>query len=204
MKKHLILIGIFVAILLMFIAAMNYPGGSNIDPSSVGYDWKNNYISNLLSLKSINGFDNTARPWAIGGVLFLSVSMGLFFFNFSENIKVKSASNIIKYAGVGSSLCGLGAVIPSLHDIMVTFSSILALFAFFYVTVFVVKSKLLGFKIMSILFLAIHYFACYMYFTRTFLDYLPIVQKAIHLIQIVWILGLVYFTRKEDFEYIKN
>ena len=40
MKKYLILIGIFIASLLMSIAAINYPGGSNIDPLSVGYDWK--------------------------------------------------------------------------------------------------------------------------------------------------------------------
>ena len=126
----------------------------------------------------------------------------VFFLRFSKLLTCERS--VIKYAGVGSSLCGLVAVIPSLHDIMVTFSSILALFAFFYVTVFVIKSKLLGFKILSVLFLAIHYFACYMYFTRTFLDYMPIMQKAIHLIQIIWILGLVYFTRKEDFEYIKS
>ena len=29
---------------------------------------------------------------------------------------------------------------------------------------------------MSIFFLAIHYFACYMYFTRTFLDYMPLAR----------------------------
>ena len=204
MKKNQIIIGISIAVLFLFLAAAFYPGGSNLDPNSIGYDWKNNYISNLLSPKAINGMDNAARPWAIVGVLFLSASFGFFFYGFSKYIKVKSAANVIKFAGVGSALAGLLAVVPALHDSMVTLSSIMTLVAFFYITIFTIKSKLTFFKIFSILFLAIHYFACYLYFTRTFLDYLPIMQKAIHLVQIVWVVGLMYFTSEKDFEGIKK
>ena len=204
MKKNQIIIGISIAVLFLFLAAIYYPGGSNLDPNSIGYDWKNNYISNLLSPKAINGMDNAARPWAIVGVLFLSASFGFFFYGFSKYIQVKSAANVIKFAGVGSALAGLLVVVPALHDSMVTLSSIMTLVAFFYVTIFTIKSKLSILKILSILFLAIHYFACYMYFTRTFLDYLPIMQKAIHLVQIIWVVGLMYFTNEKDFENIKK
>ncbi|MFZ1715085.1 MAG: hypothetical protein WAT88_07305 [Saprospiraceae bacterium] len=42
------------------------------------------------------------------------------------------------------------------------------------------------------------YGATYMYFTRTALDYLPAVQKSIHVFQIVFILGMEYFITKAD------
>ena len=126
------------------------------------------------------------------------------FYGFSKYIKVKRAENVIKFAGVGSALAGLLVVVPTLHDSMVTLSSIMTLLAFFYVTIFTIKSKLTILKILSILFLAVHYFACYMYFGRTFLDYLPIMQKAIHLIQIIWVVGLMYFTSEKNFESIKK
>jgi len=31
---------------------------------------------------------------------------------------------------------------------------------------------------------------------------MPLVQKITHIVQIVWILGLEYFTVKEDFEHL--
>jgi hypothetical protein len=61
MKKTLIPIGIIIGVSLLFIATFNYPGGSYHDESSVGYDWMNNYISNLLSPKAVNGMYNKSR-----------------------------------------------------------------------------------------------------------------------------------------------
>jgi hypothetical protein len=89
-----------------------------------------------------------------------------------------------------------------MHDIMVTASSILTLLIFFYITVMVIKSKLSLMKVLSIIFLLTFYFGAYMYFTRSYLEYMPIMQKIIFLMKIVWILSLQYLTRKEDFQYI--
>jgi hypothetical protein len=57
-------------------------------------------------------------------------------------------------------------------------------------------------KVLSIIFLLTFYFGAYMYFTGSFLEYLPIIQKIIFLMKLMWILSLEYFTRKEDFQYI--
>ena len=74
LKKNSILLGLVISILLLFIATSNYPGGSQVDKNSVGYDWKNNYISNLFGVKAVNGSANSARFWAIGGMIFFSSS----------------------------------------------------------------------------------------------------------------------------------
>lgn len=201
-KKHLILIGILISVILLIIATLYYPGGTYEDEDSIGYDWANNYISNLLRPLAVNGAENTARPFAILGVLFLSASFGVFFVKFSNRIKIKSASFVIKYLGVLATILGFITVVPSMHDIMVTASSILTLLIFFYITAMVIKSKLNLMKVLSITFLSTFYFAAYMYFTRSFLEYMPIMQKVIFLIKIVWILSLEYLTREEDFQHI--
>jgi hypothetical protein len=168
----------------------------------MGYDWANNYISNLLNPQAVNGMINTARPWAVGGVLFLSASFGLFFIGFSDKIKVKSAANVIKYGGLMAALCAFLTVFPSLHDIMVTLSGTCTLLVFFYITVFLFKTKFHFLKIYSVLSLIFFYAATYMYSTRSYIEYLPIMQKTIHLVQIVWVLILEYYTTEKDFQHI--
>lgn len=201
-KKHSILIGIIVGVVLLILATFYYPGGTYEDVNSKGYDWTNNYISNLLGPLAVNGADNPARPLAVLGVLFLTISFGIFFVKFSDRIKIKSASFVIKYFGILATILGFITVVPAMHDLMVTASSILTLLIFFYITVMVIKSKLNWIKVLSICFLSIFYVGAYMYFTRSFLEYMPIMQKIIFLIKIIWILSLEYLTRKEDFEYI--
>lgn len=202
MKKYAILIGIIIGTFLLILATFHYPGGTYENVNSEGYDWANNYISNLLGPLAVNGTENAARPYAILGVLFLTASFGVFFVKFSNRIKIKSASLVIKYLGVLATILGFITVVPSMHDIMVTASSILTLLIFFYITVMVIKSKLSLMKVLSIIFLLTFYFGAYMYFTRSYLEYMPIMQKVIFLMKIVWILSLQYLTRKEDFQYI--
>ena len=42
LKKYSILLGIVISIALLLVAASYYPGGSQYDKKSIGYDWKNN------------------------------------------------------------------------------------------------------------------------------------------------------------------
>ena len=144
LKKYSILLGIIISISLLLIATLYYPGGSQFDKTSIGYDWKNNYISNLFSEKAVNGSDNTSRFWAIGGMIFLSASFAIFFIEFSKKIPAKGAAKIIKYFGASAMLFTFLIVTP-LHDIMITIASTMTLVSIFYITVFVFKSMLLSF-----------------------------------------------------------
>ena len=204
LTKRIILIGLVIGTLFLIIATFFYPGGSSISSTYPGYDWKNNYFSDLLTLKAINQMDNIARPWAVVGVLFITSSFGIFFVDFSKKIGVKSAAFVIKYFGLTATVMSFLTVFPSLHDLMVSLSSMITLLIFFYITVFIVKSKLTMLKVVSIFFLISFYFAAFMYFTRTYLEYLPIVQKFLLLFEIAWVIALEYLTKKEDFAHIKS
>ncbi|MFT6333999.1 MAG: hypothetical protein ACI86M_002280 [Saprospiraceae bacterium] len=204
LKKYSILIGIIIGVSLLIVATFYYPGGTSENLDSIGYDWANNYLSNLLSPLAVNGLYNNSRPFAISGILFLTASFGFFFVRFSRRIKIKSAAFVIKYFGILATVFGFLTVAPSLHDIMVTLSSILTLLIFFYITFLVIKTNLTVLKIVSVIFLLTFYLGAYMYFARAFLDYMPMMQKVIFGIKIVWILWLEYFTNAKDYQHINK
>ncbi|MGA2421150.1 MAG: hypothetical protein ABSG69_13805 [Candidatus Acidiferrum sp.] len=198
LRQHSVLLGIGISLLLLVVAALHYPGGSQADQHSVGYDWKNNYLSNLFSERAVNGSDNSARPWAISGMLFLCASLAWFFIEFSKKISAKSPANIIRYCGAGAMLFAFLAVTPY-HDEVITIASTLALVSMFYVTVFVFKSRLHLLKVLSVLCLLSLYVCNYVYYTRSHIEFLPVLQKIAVLITIGWILSLEYFTTQTDF-----
>jgi hypothetical protein len=198
LKRHSVLIGITISVLLILIATMVYPGGSLFDKDSIGFDWSRNFVSNLFSAKAINGSDNLSRIWADGGMIFLSGSFAIFFIKFSTKIPVKNAANIIKYLGAGGMLFTFLIVTP-LHDIMVTIASTLFLVSLFYITVFVFKTRLHLFKFLCVICLLIYYYTLYLYGSGNYI-LLPIMQKITFASTIILILGLEYFTKKEDFQ----
>jgi hypothetical protein len=202
LKKYSVLLGITISILLLLMATMVYPGGSLFDKNAVGFNWSKNFISNLFAAKAVNGSDNPSRIWADAGMIFLSVSFAVFFIVFSKKIPATGAANIIKYFGVGGMLCTFLIVTP-LHDIMVTIASTLFLVSIFYITVFILKSRLHLFKFLCISCLLIFYYTLYLYGSGKYI-LLPVMQKITFISTIILIVGLEYFTKKEDFEHIKT
>ncbi len=201
LRKYSILIGITCALLLLLVAIRYYPGGSQFDKNAIGFDWQTNYLSNLFTPKAINGVANLSRPWAIGGMIFLCVSFALFFIEFSKKIPQKRPSQIIRYFGVAAMVFAFLAVTPY-HDTMITLASTFALVSIFYITVFVFKSKLHAVKIVCVICLLVWYCCNYMYYTRTYLELLPVMQKVGFAITTIWILSLAYFTKRDDFQHI--
>ena len=198
MKKHSLLIGIIFSIILFTVSAAYYPGGSQKDINAIGYDWRYNYLCNLVSEKAVNGAENASRVWGIMGMLFVCASLSLFFVRFADKMPVIKSAKIIKYSGIGSMLFGF-FVFTSYHNLMTTLSSIAALVALFYMVIYIFKSKRRVFKWLSALCLAILYLNNYIYYSHNFLELLPILQKISFLIVCALILGLDYFTVKEDF-----
>jgi hypothetical protein len=198
MTKHILLIGLIASMLQFTIAAAYYPGGSQHDKNSIGYDWQHNYLCNLFNEKAVNGVENPARCWAIGGMLCLCVSLSLFFVRFSEKIPNPTSAKIIKYCGVGSMFFAFLVATPY-HDLMTTLSSVTALVALFYMTVAIFKSKRSLLKWLSGLCLAVLYANNYIYYTQHLLEFLPILQKISFLVAFAMILSFDYLTTKEDF-----
>jgi len=202
-RKNFVLTGIILAILFLFVATLFYPGGSQSNPNSVGYHWGDNYLSNLFGVKAVNGADNLSRPWASAGMLFLSAAFGWFFIKFSANMPSKRSAAVVKYCGAGAMISAFLAITP-LHDPIIPVASTLGLIACFYITMFLFKSKLHFLKLLSVICLLLFYTCVYLYFTRTDLNILPVMQKLSLLADIVWVLSLEYFAGKAALEYVKS
>ena len=200
-KKYSVLICIVISVILLVIATLVYPGGSLPDKSSAGFDWSKNFISNLFAAKAINGSDNTSRIWAIIGMAFHSVGYGIFFINTSVKMPSRHAANVLKYVGAANIVFNFLIATP-LHDIMVTISSTLSLIGLFYITVFILKTKLHLFKIACIICLLTFYYTLYLYGSGDW-GLLAIMQKVSLISSMALILSIEYFIKQEDFIQIK-
>lgn len=202
LNKNIVFFGFVLSILCLVTASLHYPGGSPNDPNSIGFSWTENYISDMLEYKAVNGDDNPARPLAVAGSVLMGLSAGLGFLRFSQKLALKKLSVVIQYGGILLALSSALVTIPVLHFPMVNVGIVVNLLVSFYITVTLFKSRLTTFKVLSVLFLASFYGATYMFSTRSGLEYMPLVQKVTHLFQIAWVLGLEYFTESADFEHI--
>lgn len=197
-RKYLVLLGVASALSLLFISTLFYPGGSQHDEHSVGFRWQHNYLSNLLNPVAVNGEHNAAQPWAIAGLLCLCIAVAVFFIRFAEKLPSKHAERVVKYAGAGAMLCAVFTATPY-HDAAVMICGTLLQLSIFYITVFMFKSRLHFLKILSVLGLSLLYVCSFIYYTRIFLEFLPIVQKVSLLLQLTWVLALEYGVRRADF-----
>jgi hypothetical protein len=199
LKKYSILGGIIISLSLLAVATRYYPGGSQFDKNTVGYIFTKNYLCNLFGETAVNGLPSASRPWAIAGMLVFCATCALFFIEFSKKIPQKRASTIIKYFGAGAMLFAFFAVTP-LHDIVITIGGTMALISMFYITVFILKSKLHLLKILSVICLLGFYTCNYSYYTSSYLEFLPVLQKVMMGLVVVWVLWLHYFTTINDFK----
>ena len=171
------------------------------DKNSVGFDLSKNFISNLFRTEALNGAKNPSRIWAYLGMIFLPISYAIFFFHMSKKMPEKNAANILKYGGAANILFMVLIVTP-LHDLMLNISISFFWTCLVVITVFVLKSRLHLFKFLCIICLVIFYFSLYLWGTNNW-GLLPIMQKLNFINSTLLILGLEYFTKKEDFAHIK-
>ena len=201
-KKHAVLIGLTITIVLLTIAIAIYPGGNYQDKNSIGFDWSKNYLSNLFESSALNGKPNISRIWAFVGMLFYSISCTVFFINMSVKIPEKVFKHIIKYSGILIMPCTFLIVTP-LHNLMLNISNLLFWNCIVTITVFIFMTKLHFFKIYNVICVIIFFYAVYVHSSSNW-DLLPAIQKVNTTSSIILMLGLEYFTKKEDFIHIQS
>lgn len=198
MQKYSVLICVVMSVLFLVIATLVYPGGSILDKNSVGFDWTKNFFSNLFLPKALNGVANPSRIWALIGMVFNSIGYGIFFIHTSRKIPHKHTELVLKSVGIANMLFTFLIATP-LHDIMVTVSSTLTMLGLFYITVFILRTKLHWLKFFCIVSLLIFYFTLYLYGAGDW-GLLAVMQKVTFLCFMLLVLTIEYFTRGEDFQ----
>jgi len=191
-------LGILMFIGLYIYSSTLYPGGSQANLNTIGFDWVNNYWCNLLNLKAMNGLSNPARPFAISGMIILCFSLLLFFIQFSK----KQASN--KFWKITIQIFGIismtlaSLIFTKYHDILTTLSSIFGVIVVIGIIGEIYKSKMTFYKISGILLIVLLALNNFIYYSKQFIEFLPLVQKITFGFVLTWIIGLNYKLTKKN------
>lgn len=195
--KNSVAVGIICTLVFMAIAMLQYPGGTYLDVTTVGYDWTQNFISNLFKEKALNGAENSAQYWAFAGMFFYAFTCALFFIHTAKKIPNSTAANFVKYTGILTMPCILMVATP-FHDLMLAVSNYLFWACIIAITVYLLKSKSYLLAFYALLCILIFYYATYLYIAQSW-ETLVIVQKVNNLSAIILIFSIEYFTTKESF-----
>ncbi|HMK19603.1 MAG TPA: hypothetical protein VK492_15480 [Chitinophagaceae bacterium] len=199
--KFLILlpvIGCVLFIILYIVAALLYPGGSETDKTSIGYNWMKNYWCNLLNNTAINGQLNTAKPVATTAMIILCISISFFWILFPISVQLKKYHRIIIQIGGTASMMASFLLLTNIdHDLAVNFSSSLGFVAMLGVLVALYQLKWVSLFIFGFFNLLLVTLNNYLYYIISDLTYLPIVQKLTFLSFLFWIccIGMKMYLR---------
>lgn len=182
--------GITTFVLFFVIAASFYPGGSNFDPSSIGYSWKENFWCELLGRSAKNSMPNTARPFALIGMIGLSVGVSSFWFFITGLLYQKGTLKLLVRS------CGILSMIFSsfistvYHDLFIFASVITGSVAFFLLFNSLWQRANYAYFISGIAFMILIFANCFIYLTNIGEFVLPSLQKLTFLTSLSWIVYL--------------
>ncbi len=201
MRKYSVLLCVLITIIFLLIATFLYPGGSILDKNSVGFTWSKNFFSNLFLPKALNGSDNPSRIWAFIGMVFHSIGYGIFFMHTARKIPHKHTELVLKSVGIANMVFTFLIATP-LHDLMVTISSTLTMLGLFYITVFILRTKLHWLKFFCIASMLLFYLTLFLYGAGDW-GLLAVMQKVTFICFMLLVLAIEYFTKSEDFQLSK-
>ena len=182
--------GLFCFVGLYIYAASLYPGGSQVNIHSSGFDWLNNYWCNLMNEKGMNGEPNQARSISIIATVLLCASIGIFFYQFARFFAQKRIWKVsIKYGGLLSMSTAVFIFTP-FHDLLTFISSIFGLFALIGIIVEIYNSQLRWYKLLGMSCIVLLIANNYIYYTTQGIEWLPLLQKVTFLLILIWIWGL--------------
>lgn len=188
---RIVIAGIMLFMCLYVIATWYYPGGSQENLHSVGFSWRHNYWCNLLDTVAMNGQMNQAKSIATIALVILSFSLGLFWYVFPISVSISSAyRKIIQLSGVLSMMVVLFLVDGFSHDGIInvaTFFGIIATLGTLYSLKILQQNFYLVWGVLNLLGVAVN---AMVYYEKSALGFLPVIQKFSFVLFLVWIVGI--------------
>lgn len=194
--KWIPLIGILGFCCLFVYSSTLYPGGSQVDLNSVGYDWANNYWCNLMNTTAMNGELNPSRPWAISGMFSLCFGLLVFFWQFAEKTITNVKWNYAVKSSAFLSMASASFMFTRFHDIQTIISSLFGLIVVFSIIIELLKSDLFWFKITAIFIIILLALNNYIYYSKQLIELLPILQKLSFATVLIWVSILNFNLKK--------
>lgn len=193
------LIGISAFVILYIYSSTLYPGGSQSDANSVGFDWIHNYWCNLLMVRCPNGQINPARPYSIVATIILSISLMFFFVQFATAYARNEIwQKIISICGILSMALAILIFTPY-HDVIIVASSLLGVA----VVIGMIRIIYIGNdkvdKSIGVICLFLILLNNLIYWSGKYIVLLPLLQKITFAIILIWFSSFsIRMLRKND------
>ncbi len=182
------ILGTITFAILYFIATLYYPGGSQFDKNSIGFNWTNNYWCNLLNDTAINGQKNAAQSIALTAMFILCLTLTSFWLQFPNHTNLNKKHKLI------IQICGTLAMTISFflftklnHDLITNLASLFGLIATIGTFIGLYKNSwktLFYFGLINFLLVVGNNF---LYYNKDLIYYLPLVQKITFATFLIWI-----------------
>lgn len=190
-KKNILvltpLFGILLFIFLYFIAALLYPGGSQLDKNSNGFSWTQNYWCDLLNENAINGQSNPSRPIAVTAMLILCMALIIFWYAFPRQINISKRLKVTIQVSGFTAMVVVIFLFTGLHDIIVNLATLTGIIAVTGTITVLKKLNWIGLFWMGIFNFLLAVLNNILYYIDGLLLYLPVAQKITFLLFLLWI-----------------
>ncbi len=179
--------GIAIFVVLYFVAARFYPGGSNANPTHKGFDWINNYWCDLIASYGKNGSPNTGRTIALTAMITLFASLSVFWFRLPDFFReTQFARLFIGYSGIIAMLI-LVFVFTPYHDAIILIGGSLSAIPFVGTLRELYRNRWRFLFLFGSFCMALILLNFYSYLSGWLVSLLPLIQK----ITLVFFLGWV-------------
>ncbi len=186
------ILGVFIFAALYFYSSTLYPGGSQANLKSVGFDWVHNYWCDLMDENGRNKNPNPASPFAITAMMILCFSLLVFFIRFANTFASgKFWKNLIRITGTISMIFAM-LIFTKYHSIMIALASLFGLFALIGIIKEVYSSNYTFLKMGGLLCIFLLVLNNYIYYSRHYVEILPLLQKITFAIVLLWIMSINY------------
>ncbi|WNH10313.1 hypothetical protein [Thalassobellus suaedae] len=184
------IVGMLVFVIFYVIAIMQYSGGSYVYPNQAGFNFKTNYLCDLLNVQTINGLQNTARTYARLALATLCFSLILLWIYLPKLFTVKSkAQKIMRTAGILAMTITL-FLASDVHDIVLRIAGVFGTIALIIAIVELYIDRYTLLFVLGIICLILFLTNYYIYETELLLDTLPLIQKITFIFCIFWFMLL--------------
>ena len=192
--------GISLFALFFILAASNYPGGSNLNPNSIGYGWKENFWCELLGHSAKNSTPNAARPYALTGMISLSIGVSSFWYLMTQNLFRNNTINLVVRSFGIMSMFLSSFIFTIYHDLFIFGSVITGSVALFFLFRELWKRERFIQFATGITFLIMIFINCFIYLTEIGENALPLLQKLTFIYSLSWIVYMSINHKKISYE----
>lgn len=181
---------IFLFAVIYYYSSTLYPGGSQADLTTPGFDWVHNYWSDLMNETGRNEQPNPAEPFAITAMVMMCLGLMIFFIQFAAKFtKHRVWRYLIQISGTLAMIFAILTFTPY-HALMIALSSFFGLFVLVGIIREVYNSDMMLMKIGGVISVLLLIINNYIYFSRNFVELLPLLQKITFAFVLIWFIGL--------------